>query len=150
MIRGELEIGSVEDIDLADWHNNRDTFSGSYASIIQRYRSIAPDSYFFLMTLANSGTVNVRTSFEEEHRALLYGLSEMFPNVFVLDIRRYGPVYDDQFKRKFWLGSHMNPMGYIFTSQMVMTYIDHIIRSDMHRFAQTGFINTPWKNTVDL
>ena len=42
----------------------------------------------------------------------------------------------------------MNPMGYLLTARMVVSYIDYIIRSDMRRFAQVGFINTPWKNTA--
>lgn len=150
MTRGELEIGSIEDIDPADWRNNKHTFIGYYAAIIQRYRAIAPDSFFFLMTIPNSGSVGERTPFEEKHRELLYALAELFPNILILDIRKYGPVYDEEFSRKYRLGGHLNPMGYMFTAKMVMTYIDHIIRSDMRRFAQVGFINTPWKNTADV
>ena len=125
---------------------NERSFIGDYARILQRYREIAPDSYFFLMTIPNNGKDNERTPLEEQHRELLYALAKLFPNVFVLDLRAYAPVYDDDFRHQYFLGGHMNPMGYLLTARMVVSYIDYIIRSDMHRFAQVGFINTSWKN----
>ena len=145
-VRNHTDLGALEDIDPENWRNNRHTFIGDYAAILQRYREIAPDSYFFLMTIPNNGASNERTPLEEQHRDLLFGLAKMFPNVFVLDLRAYAPVYDADFRRAYYLGGHMNPMGYLLTARMVISYIDYIIRSDMHRFAQVGFIGTPWKN----
>ena len=147
-VRNNTDLGSIEDIDPADWRNNKRSFIGDYARILQRYREIAPDSYFFLMTIPRNGQNNERTPLEEQHRDLLYALAELFPNVFVLDLRAYAPVYDDAFRHQYFLGGHMNPMGYLLTARMVVSYIDYIIRSDMRRFAQVGFINTPWKNTA--
>ena len=146
VLRNHTDLGSIEDVDPADWRNNKCSFIGDYARILQRYREIAPDSYFFLMTIPRNGQNNDRTPFEEKHRELLYALSKLFPNVFVLDLRAYAPVYDDAFRHQYFLGGHMNPMGYLLTARMTISYIDYIIRSDMHRFAQVGFINTPWKN----
>ena len=34
----------------------------------------------------------------------------------------------------------MNPMGYILTAKMTMSYIDYIIRQQPEDFAQVGFI----------
>lgn len=147
-VRNNTDLGSIEDIDPADWRNNKRSFIGDYARILQRYREIAPDSYFFLMTIPRNGQNNERTPLEEQHHDLLYALAELFPNVFVLDLRAYAPVYDDAFRHQYFLGGHMNPMGYLLTARMVVSYIDYIIRSDMRRFAQVGFINTPWKNTA--
>ena len=147
-VRNNTDLGSIEDIDPADWRNNKRSFIGDYARILQRYREIAPDSFFFLMTIPRNGQNNERTPLEEQHRDLLYALAELFPNVFVLDLRAYAPVYDDAFRHQYFLGGHMNPMGYLLTARMVVSYIDYIIRSDMRRFAQVGFINTPWKNTA--
>ncbi len=141
-------LGSIEDIDPENWGNNKRTFIGDYAAILQRYREIAPDSFVFLMTIPRSGVDDERAKLCDEHRALLYKLAELFPNTFVLDLRAYAPVYDDAFKSQYYLGGHMNPMGYLLTARMVVSYIDYIIRSDMPRFAQVGFINTPWKNTA--
>lgn len=58
----------------------------------------------------------------------------------MIDLNKYAPVYDEEFKRRFYLGGHMNPMGYILTAKMTMSYIDYIIRQHPEDFAQVGFI----------
>lgn len=130
-----------EDVDLFDWHNNNlDTFIGSYVTIIQRYKEIQPRAKFFLMTLANSDFNENKRNMVENHRRLLYKLSDLFDNCYVLDIYKYGPEYDDDFKKKFYLNGHMNPMGYVFTADMVSSYIDYIVRHNMQDFREIGFI----------
>ena len=66
---------------------------------------------------------------------------------YVLDFAKYGFVYDDDFKSKFYLGEHLNAAGYIFTAQLITSYIDYIIRHNFEDFSQVGFIGTPYKNT---
>jgi len=149
-LRGEAEFGDESDICLKNWRENKHTFTGCYAALIQRYREIAPDSVFFLMTIPRDGETNERTPYDDKHAQLLYRLAEMFPNTYVLDFRKFAPVYDKDFMRVYWLGGHMNPMGYMLTAKMVVSYIDYIIRHDMRAFSQVGFINTEWKNTVDV
>ena len=40
----------------------------------------------------------------------------------------------------------MNPMGYMLTAKIVMSYIDYIIRHNIEDFKQIGFIGTPFHN----
>ena len=51
-------------------------------------------------------------------------------------------LYDDEFKKKFFMGGHMNPMGYIFTANIIDSYIDYIIRKNPDDFKNVPFINT--------
>ena len=37
----------------------------------------------------------------------------------------------------------MNPAGYLFTAQLIASYMDYIIRHNMSGFAQAGLIGTP-------
>lgn len=141
----QTDLGQISDIDFSDWRNNRRSFIGDYAAILQRYRAIRPDSFLFLMTIPKGSVDKARLPLEEKHRELLYALSECLENTYVLDFRKYAPVYDSEFRKNYFLGGHMNPMGYLLTARMVISYIDAIIRSDMPRFAQVGFIGTPWK-----
>jgi len=137
------ELGSVEtDVDLSDWRNNKPTFVGYYAQIIQRVREIEPKSRIFLMTIPRStGAYNEsRAEACELHRDILYKLAEIFEFTYILDFRRYAPVYDEEFKKHFYLGGHLNAMGYQLTAKMVMSYIDYIIRHNTEDFAQVGFI----------
>ena len=96
-----------------------------------------------------------RESFEQEklaagdsHAELLREMAKLFSNSYVIDLRKYAPVYDEEFKRNYYLGGHMQPCGYVVTAYMVMSYIDWIIRHNIGDFKQVGFIGTPHKNTV--
>ena len=147
IIAGQIELGSIEDVDIKSHGNNKPTFIGYYAKIIQRLKINQPKAKFFLMTIPRShNSTEERTKLEDEHRKLLYELAELFDYTYVLDFRQYAPVYDEEFRRNFFLGGHMNPMGYNLTAKMTMSYIDYIIRNNPEDFAQVGFIGTPWHN----
>lgn len=138
-------MGSVADINLEDYTKNADSFAGYYGSIIQRYKEIQPNARFFLLTKPRSGwdkgdEVNAR------HRQLMLDMAELFDNTYVIDLFEYGPKYDSEFKKNFYLGGHMNPCGYKLTARMVMAYIDYIIRHNMQDFKQIGFMGTPFYN----
>ena len=149
ILSGETQIGSVGDLDLSDWRNNPKSFVGYYATIIQRYREIEPRARFFLMTFPDqprdgSENFEAHRRVDEEHRKLLYDLAAVFPNTYVIDLLRYAPTYDQDFRGIFFCGGHMNPMGYVFTSQIVASYLDWIIRHNAADFREVGFIGTPY------
>ena len=137
----KMEFGSMADVDFANSKNNKPTFAGYYARIIQRYKQIQPDAKFFFMTLP-SGNEPELDEVSKQHQDFLYELCTVFDNCYVLDFRKYAPVYDEKFRDRFFLAGHMNPMGYMLTAKMAMSYIDYIIRHNMDDFKQVGFIGT--------
>ena len=138
-------IGSVDDIIDGSGYKNNQTFAGRYASIIQQYKSIQPDAKFFLMTIPKDGDTS-KNPVREAHAKLLHDMANHFKNTYVIDLFEHAPVYDDEFKRNFFLGGHMNPAGYALTAKMVVSYIDYIIRNNPEDFAQVGFIGKPFHN----
>ena len=143
------ELGSAADVDPDDPDNNKPTFAGMYAKIIQKYKAIQPKARFFLMTMPRTSVKyreNPSDMLKLEHAKLLYDLAAMFDFTYVIDLWKYGPIYDAEFMYNFFLGGHMNPAGYLLTAQMTMSYIDWIIRNNPEDFAQVGFIGTPWHN----
>ncbi|MBQ9769892.1 MAG: hypothetical protein IJW27_06770, partial [Clostridia bacterium] len=72
-------------------------------------------------------------------------LAEHFENSYVIDLYKYAPVYDDEFKKKYFMYGHMNPMGYIYTAELIDSYIDYIIRNNPKDFNTVGFIGTDIK-----
>ena len=136
------EVGSVSDIDLSNYKNNKETFAGYYAQIIQRIKEIQPRAKFFLMTMPRSGDAE-RDAISDAHAKLLRDMAEFFDYTYVLDFNKYAPVYDEEFKDNFYLYGHMNPAGYLLTAKMVASYIDFIIRHNMKDFKQVGYIGTP-------
>lgn len=135
-----MEIGSVADIDPEDWRNNKPTFVGYYAQIIARIKEeIQPQAKFFFVTMMNhEGSAN--NDKRLRHAEALYELAEYFDNSYVIDLYKYGPRYDDDYKDKFNLYHHLNPMGYIMTAKMIDSYIDYIIRKNPDDFRRVPFI----------
>ncbi len=140
-------LGSIEDINLENWKDNAPTFAGHYAMIVQRLKEIQPEAKFFFMTMPKDDifTPEVASSCDA-HARLLEDMTNVFSNSYLLDFRKYAPTHDGEFKKRFYLNGHMNPCGYALTAQMVVSYIDYIIRTRIEDFMEVGLIGTPYKN----
>ena len=139
------EVGSVEDVDFSDPENNKKTFAGYYAKIIQKYRALQPYARFFLVTMPKDSyhdNEHLR-KVKAEAAALLHAFAEKFPYTYVIDLYAHAPDYDTSFYEKFGLNGHLTPAGYLLTAKMIGTYIDYIIRSDLPAFKQVGLIERP-------
>ena len=139
--RGD-EVGVV-----ADCETDAKTFAGYYGRLIKKYKEISPDAKFFFVTMPEEDRRNtVQMALGDAHQKLLYDFAAYFGNAYVIDLRRYAPVYDAAFREKFFLHGHMSPAGYVFTARLFLTYIDWIIRRHMEDFKHVGFIGTGIKD----
>lgn len=146
-LAGNLEFGSIDDIDTKNPENNKDTFAGYFGKIIQKYKALQPKAKFFLVTMPKTpDDLKEKAYLRDLHQQLMHKLSEIFDNTYVIDLREYAPVYDSEFKKKFYLGNHLNASGYLLTSRMIESYIDYIIRHNYEDFKQIGFVGTPYSN----
>lgn len=142
----KTNLGDLSDIDLEDYEKNRDSFAGNYAKIIQKMKSIQPEAKFFLMTLPKSGIEDEKSKAADIHQKLLYDMAEIFSNTYVLDFRKYAPVQDEMYRKNFYMTDHLNPMGYVLTAKMIISYIDYIIRHNAEDFKRVGFIGTEFEH----
>lgn len=140
ILRDELKMGTIEDVHADKPEKNAPTFAGYMGRILSSIKQAEHKARIFLVTIPRSDNEGPRLRYNDEHANLIYALAEKFPFTYVLDLRKYAPVYDAEFKKMYFLSGHMNPMGYLFTAKMFMTYIDAIIRSRPEEFAQVGFI----------
>ncbi len=134
-----LEIGSLADIDDENPLNNKPTFIGNYARIIQKYKEISPHAKFFVLDFPSAGADDKKATAVAE---AMYSLAEHFDNLYVIDLYKYGPVYDSKFRDKYYLYGHLTPSGYILTAKLVDSYIDYIVRHNPDDFRKVGFIGT--------
>lgn len=144
------EIGDPEKVSVS---KPRDPDDGSilayFSQIIRIIKAKQPDAKIFIMTIPYSDTkIPERIAREDALAEATRKFVEKTKNTYVLDFRKYAPVYDQKFKDTFFLG-HMTPTGYMLTAKMVMSYIDYIIRNNPEDFAQVGFIGTPYKYRKD-
>lgn len=139
-----MELGSINDIDPDDYTKNKPTFLGYYAAIISRYKEISPDAKFFFVTFPSTDTgCNDKRTLDMIEA--MYSLAEYFDNSYVIDLYKYGPKYDKQFKEKYYLYGHLNPLGYVLTAKIVDSYIDYIVRHNPDDFKNIGFVGTDIK-----
>ncbi len=141
LLNSNTPLGSIADIDRDHWQNNRDTFAGNYGRIISRLKEIQPRAKFFLVSMMKTNNPD-RNRKTEAHRDLLSDMAALFDNAYVIDLYRYAPVDDEQYREKFFLNGHLNPMGYLLSAKMMISYIDYIIRHHMEDFKEVAFIGT--------
>ena len=144
------EIGNPEGISVSERQNPSDeSILAYYSTIIRTLKSKQPDAKFFLVTIPYSdGNDTDRIKREDELAEAIRVFGEKTKNTYVIDLRKYAPVFDKKFRDTFFLG-HMTPAGYMIFSKIIMSYIDYIIRNNHDDFAQAGFIGTPYKYIRD-
>ena len=135
------ELGTLDDVCPEDYTKNAKNFIGYYAAIVSRYKEISPDAKFFFVTFPKeSGNYRAQDPNGPKVTELLYGLCDIFENCYVIDLYKYGPVYDEEFGENLWMFGHLNPMGYIVTARLVDSYIDYIVRHNPKDFETIGFV----------
>lgn len=136
----KIPVGDVSDIDLHDYNNNEDTFTGNYAGIIQRLKSIQPEAKFFVVTMPR----DIRN--HEKYNEAIRKIARTFDNTYLIDLFKYAPSYvNSELRDKMFMGGHLTAAGYQYTAWMMMTYIDWIIRNNIKDFQQVPFIGTQYK-----
>ncbi len=133
-------VGEVGDCEKEDYSAEKLTFSGEYETIIQKIKTLQPKARVFLMTPPRGRNDEKAAQIQ----TLLMGFAEKYEFTYVIDLFKYAPVYDEEFRSKYYLSGHMNPMGYMLTARYVMTYIDYIIRTNVEDFKQVPFIGLPY------
>ena len=133
------ELGSVDDICFDDYTKNAETFAGYYAQIVQRIKELQPRAKIFFVSIPREG--NEKDEKRKQCRDLLEQFTKVFNRTYLIDLFTYAPVYDEEFRKKFFLG-HMTATGYVLTARMIESYIDYIIRKNPQDFNQVGLIGT--------
>lgn len=142
-----IELGTLADLNEENFYapDQPETFANYYGKILLKLRQMQPKSRIFLMSMPRYGEP-VHDEQAARHAELLHSFAAHFPFMYVLDFYKYAPVYDDAFHKQFYLGGHLNPMGYMLTAKMTASYIDYIVRHHPEDFAQVGFIGKPYYN----
>ncbi len=133
----QMPVGSVADIDREDPEKCGETFAGYLGRILLRLKAMQPEARFFLVTIPNDGTDDPRP---RAHAELMRAMAAFFDHTRVIDLFAYAPVYDEAFRKKYFMYGHMNPMGYRLTAKMFESYIDWLIRTEPGEYERMGFV----------
>ena len=139
LLNRKMTPGTIDDVCFEDYTKNADSFYGHYASVLQRYRQIAPNAKLFLVTIIKSWKDDEeRIALKERHREILTELAEKLGNAYVIDLYEYGFAQTPEIRRDLYLSGHMAPVGYMVIAKMITSYIDYIIRHNMEDFKLVG------------
>ncbi len=131
--------GSAADIHTENPEANPDTFFGNMGRIVSRLKKIEKDARIFLVSMQRRGEIQgdpVICAVTEEMKKMC----RLFSFTYLIDMTRYGPVYDEEMRKTFALGFHPNAVGYYSYALMVGNYIDYIIRQNPEDFFEVPFI----------
>lgn len=142
-------FGDISDVDFTNHENNKMSFVGQYARIIQRIKACQEKARIFLMTIPVSASESEEIkALRDKHAQLLRSLCDYFEYTYVIDFRKYAPVFDEKFQDFYFLGGHMSAMGYKYMADMIANYIDYIIKNNVEDFKQVGFIGKGIHNSL--
>jgi len=131
------EVGKISDIN-DDYTKNNTNFITYYSQIIQRYKEINKDAKIFLTTMPKSTLGEDFEKLKEEHRKVLYELTKVFSNTYVLDLYEYSPEHDREYQEKYYLNGHLNPVGYLIAASTMDKIIHNIIKENLKDFELVG------------
>lgn len=136
----KYKIGDfTSDIDSINYEKNSDTFVGNYEGIIQRLKSIQPKAKIFVCTLYRKEDNEYNISIEQ-YNEVIRQMSKRFDNVYLIDLYKYAPINGNEFNDRYYNGGHNNAAGYLYSSWLLMTYIDWIIKNNFREFAEVALI----------
>ena len=135
------DFGTMDDVDWENEDNNKPSFVGQYVRIIQKLRKFEPKCRIFVMNMPKEHPED-KTKKEryDRHAKFIRSLVKYFDFLYVIDLRKYSPIYGRRFGKKYFLGGHMSALGYKMTADMVITYVDYIIKHNIEDFCQIGFV----------
>lgn len=147
-VNDSCRFDELGDVDTAIKENpsaeKNNGFLNYYAGIVKRIKVKQPKAKFFFVTIPST---TYRPPELRDKQSVwcegLRALAERLDNTYVIDLRKYAPLYDEKMVATFFMG-HMRPTGYLLTAKMMMSYIDYIIRNNPDDFAEVGFIGTPY------
>ncbi len=138
--KGELEFGDLENVDWENELNNVDTFVQNYVRILQRIRKVQPKARIFMVTPPRNVVNLAKQDLYDQVTEFIHKLAEKFEFAYVIDLRKYDIVIDEEYDKTYKLGGHLSAIGYKRTADVITTYIDWIIRHNIDDFKQVGFI----------
>ncbi len=133
-------IGSMDDVDLSNYNNNKESFYGYYCKIIQYIKEINPSAKVFLITIPD-----IYHSLAESYgvNTAIRAIANKFDNCFLVDLYKYIPANRTlEDKYKFW--GHLTAAGYQWMGYVMANLFSYIIENNLASFKNVPFIGTQY------
>ena len=143
-----VELGTIADVNLSNYENNADTYYGGYAKIIQRGRTIRPNSIFLCLT--NPCAFNNAVLYNNAIKEIVTHLND--PKVFVVDLYEYRDYYNVSGyvlkEDKDVIKSHYSPVGYEAMVPIISEACSRVMLDHMDIFGQLFTIDDAFDDSA--
>lgn len=133
----KMAVGSFDDYNAVE---PVESFAYYYSLILKKIRSLQPNARIFLVSMPHYNE-NHRDVINE-HCKCLKQFCDNLERTYLIDLTNNSPAQDDEFRRRFKVGGHLNAAGYYVIAKMIASYVDYIIRKYPEEFSLSGFIGT--------
>lgn len=134
-------FGNIENAMKDSFEENNKTFVGAYVNLIKKIREVQPKARIFVVTFPKRKASKKRKELNKKHTEFLRSLPNYFEYLYVIDLQKYSVNYSSKkFIHKYYLGGHLSAMGYKYTADLFITYMNYIIEHNIDDFRQIGFV----------
>jgi len=138
---GQNYIGTINDINDADYNQNADSFYGNYGKIIQILKARSPKAKFFLVTIPNYGDLIAA------YNTAITNIANHFDNVYLLNLNDVRDKYFNGLIYNSRRSGHYNAIAYEYMSEIIIDKINKYMYDNYSEFLQVEFINTNYEWT---
>jgi len=128
--------------------NDKSTSVGGYCEILNSIYKIQSRARVFCVTLPNTRqTAETRTEMNTKVKAIIEAYKSINKYIYCVDLETYGIQPDDvsAFKSANYTGGHLNPFGYKWLSDTIVTYINYIIEHNLQDFKNIEIVDSTTK-----
>ncbi len=124
------------------YENNLKTVLGCYVNLLRKIKENQPKARVFLVTIPRESRTDKNwNNLAKELSNAIRQMPQYFEFTYVIDLNKYSVDYGKKsFKDKYYIDNHLNAMGYKYTADVMITYIDYIIKRNVKDFKQIGFV----------
>lgn len=143
-----LPLGSSTDIDIKNYNNNKDSYYGNYAKIIQKIQEINPNAKIFLLTTY----LCYSSDLDAKYNGAIRYMETIFNNVYVADLYKFADLFrvgTDGIINHNLRHGHYNAIAYKYKSLIIGNLIENIMENRPEEFDYIEITGTNYTKNID-
>lgn len=122
-----------------------ESYRSAMGRIVKGLKSVQPKARIFILTRPRDTRLGDYSY--DKWNDVVRDLASANKYVYVVDMFRDAPVYDEAFREKYFLNGHMSAAGYLWTAMYLNGAIGKIIEDNPQDFRDIALVGTSWSAT---
>ena len=122
-----------------------ESYKKAMGKIVRGLKTVQPKARIFILTRPKGSSTGDYPY--DKWNDVARDLASANKYVYVIDMFKDAPVYDKDFREKYYLNGHMSPAGYLWTAMYLNEAIGKIIEDNPQDFRDIALVGTHWSAT---